>query len=94
MTAPSGFDATDYAEIIRGVSQGASSGLSGAARAAQTSREAKEVKRQTLANMLNKALRRQFGLFKANTDYKEDMNDYQSNALQQVARGFVDAFKG
>ncbi len=96
MTTPpasNGFGYDNYAKVIEGAAQGAGSAIQGANRAAQTKREAKEVKRQTLANLLNKALRRQFGLYRAQGEYDDDVTMDQNQNLQQIARGFVDAFR-
>jgi hypothetical protein len=84
MSAPAGGQVpwygttSDWAEILKGGAQGASSALQGAAQYANTKEEAREAKRRTLANQ----------------DYQDEMNDFQSQALQQVARGFVDALQG
>lgn len=94
MTAPSNDKMMNYGDIIKSGAQGASSAISGANKAAATKRQAKEVKRQTFANLLNRALRRQFGLSKARNEYSDDMNDYQMRALQELASGFTDSFKG
>jgi hypothetical protein len=68
--------------------------MGGASGYATSKKEAKEAKRRTLANLLNSALKRNQHLFHAGQEYSDDMNDYQSQALQQVARGFVNALQG
>lgn len=100
MSAPAGGQVpwygttSDWAEILKGGAQGASSALQGAAQYANTKEEAKEAKRRTLANLMNNAMKRNRGLFRTGQDYQDEMNDFQSQALQQVARGFVDALQG
>jgi hypothetical protein len=84
----------DWATILSGVGQGSSAALQGSAGAAQTKSEAKELKRRTLANLMNQAMKRDQGLFKVGQEYNDEMNDFQNQALQQVARGFVDALGG
>ncbi len=86
--------AGDWAQIISGAGQGAGSAMQGATQNATNKMEAKEAKRRTLANMLNQALKRNQGLFRVGQEHSDEMNDFQSQAMQQVARGFVDALKG
>ena len=61
---------------------------------ASSKREAKEAKRRTLANLFNSALKRNRNLFNMGQEHVDDLNDFQSQAIQQVARGFVDALQG
>lgn len=83
-----------YANILSGASQGASSALKSSTEYANSKREAKEAKRRTLANLLNNAFNRNQKLFRAGQDYQDDLSDYKSQAMQQVARGFVEALQG
>lgn len=85
---------SDWAQIISGASGGASSAMSGSAQFANSKEEAKEAKRRTLANLMTNAMKRNRSLFKANQDYQDEMNDYQTQALQQMARGFVESLQG
>ena len=87
-------NAQDWSQIISGAGQGAGSAMQGASAYATSKREAKEAKRRTLANLLNFALKRDKNLFRMGQEHADEMNEYQSNALQQVAKGFVDALKG
>lgn len=84
----------DWAKIIEGAGAGAGSALQGAAQYANTKEEAKEAKRRTLANLMNNAMKRNRALFRTGQDYQDEMNDFQTQALQQVARGFVEALQG
>ena len=86
--------AQDWASIISGAGQGASSAMQGMAGNASSKQEAKEAKRRTLSNLLNQALKRNQGLFRVGQEHADDLNDYQSQAMQQVARGFVEALNG
>lgn len=95
MTTPSNYgSAQDWATIISGAGQGASSALQGIAGNANSKREAKESKRRTFANLLNQALKRNQNLFASGQQHSDDMNDFQSQAMQQVARGFVESLQG
>lgn len=86
--------AADWSQIIAAAGKGAGQGMQGAAAYANSKREAKEAKRRTLANLLSQSLKRNQGLFRAGQEHQDDMNDFQSQAVQQVARGFVDALQG
>ena len=86
--------AADWSQIISGAGQGAGAAMQGASAYANSKREAREAKRRTLANLFNSALRRNQGLFRTGQEHADDMNDFQSQAMQQVARGFVEALQG
>ena len=86
--------AVDWASIISGAGQGAGSAIQGAAAYANSKEEAREAKRKTLANLLNNALKRNQGLFRVGQEHSDEMNDFQTQAMQQMARGFVDALQG
>jgi hypothetical protein len=92
-TSPYG-SAQDWSSIISGGGQGASSAMQGATAYANSKKEAKEAKRRTLANLMNQAMKRNQGLFRLGQEHSDDMNDFQSQAMQQVARGFVEALQG
>lgn len=97
MTAPNASpfgSAKDWSTVISGVGQGAGAAMQGAASYANTKREAKEAKRRTLANLLNQAMKRNQGMFRMGQEHADDINDYQSQAMQQVARGFVEGLQG
>lgn len=95
-SSPSGGygSAQDWSQIIQGAGQGASAGMQSATANATSKKEAKESKRRTLANLLNSALKRNQNLFRTGQEHSDDMNDFQSQALQSVARGFVESLKG
>ena len=86
--------ANDWAQIISGAGQGVGSAMQGATANATSKKEAKEAKRRTLANLLNQALKRNQGLFRVGQEHSDEMKDYQSQAMQQMARGFVEAMQG
>ena len=84
----------DWAGIISGAGQGANSAMQGASSYATSKREAKEAKRRTLANLLSSSMRRNQGLFRAGQEHSDEMNDFQTQAMQRVARGFAEALQG
>lgn len=84
----------DYANIISGAGEGANEAFRGAAQGAASKRELREKKRRTLADLLNRAYNRESQLGRAHQQYSDEMNDYQSQALQQVARGLVQSLQG
>ena len=84
----------DWASIISGAGQAASSAMQGTTSYATSKKEAKEAKRRTLSNLMNQAMKRNQGLFRVGQEHANDMNDFQSQAIQQVARGFIDSMNG
>ena len=84
----------NWTSVLSGVSKGAESGLQGQRAYVQNKNDAREAKRRTLANLMNQAMRRNANLFTAGQEYGDEMNDFQSQALQQIARGFVNALQG
>ena len=89
-----GFGAQDWAQIIQGAGQGASGAMESMAKNANSRAEAKEAKRRTLANILSQAMKRNRSLNRVGQEYGDDMSDYKSQAIQQVARGFADTLQG
>lgn len=96
MTTPSSPYGTsqDWATIISGAGQAAGSAMQGASAYANSKKEAKEAKRRTLANLLNQAMKRNQGLFRVGQEHSDEMTDFKSQALQQVANGFVQSLNG
>ena len=86
--------ASDWAQIISSTGQGVGSAMQGATQNANNKLEAKEAKRRTLANLLNQALKRNQGLFRVGQEHSDEMKDFQTQAMQQMARGFVEAMQG
>ena len=98
MTAPEpksgGFTSADWASIISGAGQGASSAFGSMAQNAGSRMESRANKKKTLADLYNNHLKRQMGMYRANNQYMDDTTDYQSQALQGIANGFVKALNG
>lgn len=86
--------ANDWAKIIQSSGEGAGSAMQSMAANAASHAERKEAKRRTLANLLNQALKRNQNLQQVNQEYGDDMSDFQSQALQNTARGFVNSLRG
>lgn len=86
--------ANDYSKVLSSATEGAGSAMKGAAQFANTKSEAKEAKRRTLAKLMQNSMKRNRNLFKTGQEYNDDLNDTQSQSLQQVARGFVEALQG
>jgi len=89
-----GWGAGEWATVIQGAGQGASEGFKSAGQGAATKAEAKELKRRTYAELLKNALKRDLAMYRADTGHQNDMSSMQGDALQQVARGFVDSLRG
>lgn len=88
MTSP------DWSSIVSSGASGAGDVLDYSTNVSLAKKKAKENKRRTLASLLSNALKRDQSLFRMGQEYEDEINDYKSQALQKVARGFVDAFKG
>lgn len=96
MTAPTKDygNASEWAGVVKDTTNSAANSLQSASAYANSKKEAKEAKRRTLANLLNQSLKRNQNLYQIGQDHTDNMNDYQSQAMQQVARGFVEAMQG
>lgn len=92
--ANSGLSSGDWAQILSSAANAAGQGFNQAASGAGSKREAKEAKRRTVADFLRKALNRNQALFRTSQEYGNEMNQQSGDAMQQVAQGFVNAFKG
>ena len=85
---------SDWAQIISSAGQGAGAGMQSAAQYATTRKEAKESKRRTLDLSFFPTSSKNQNVFRSGQEHSDDMNDYQSQAMQQMARGFVNALQG
>lgn len=86
--------AEDWSKILAAIGEGAGAGMQSATANANSKAEAKAAKRRTLANLLNSALKRNQGLFRIGQEHGDEMSDFQSQAMNSTARGFVDALNG
>lgn len=84
----------DWAEVIKGAGQGASSAMNAAAANQGSKLETKEAKRRMLANLFNNSLKRRQNYMRMGQDHNDEMNDFQTQALQNVARGFIESLQG
>ena len=87
-------NAGDWASVLGGIGQGIQNASSSGGGSTFDRKDALEQKRRTLANMLNQALRRNQGMEIAQQGYGHDLNDYQAQIMQQIARGFTSAMQG
>lgn len=76
------------ATITASAAQGGGQALSGASSARAEKKRAKESKRQTLADMYNKALQRQFDQYRFDREQDANSTSRRSSALQDTANGF------
>jgi hypothetical protein len=91
-----GFGAADWASVLAGITNGASSAMKyqPTSGMATNSREAREAKRRTLSQLLNQALTRNQGLFRVGQQHGGEGADTKSQALQNAARGFIGSLQG
>ncbi len=85
---------TALATVASSALQGAGSMFGGGAQAKAAKKEAKEMKRQTLADILNKALGRELDLYKFTKEQESGMTKSKMAALQEAANGFTRALTG
>lgn len=78
-----------WATIIQGLGQGLSSGLNAMGQAGASKKTKKEAKRQTLADMLNKALAREFDLNRFISSHGGEMAFNRGKALRSTANEFT-----
>jgi hypothetical protein len=90
----SGTGGFDWASVIQGAGQGAQSAMNARAANQGSKAEAKEAKRRMLANLFNNSLKRRQNYMRMGQDHNDEMNDFQTQALQNVARGFVESLQG
>jgi hypothetical protein len=81
------------ATVAAGALQAGGSAMGGAANAKAAKKQAKEMKRQTLADMYNKALQRQLDYFKFNQEQEGTNTARRTAALQEMANGFTRALR-
>lgn len=82
------------ATVTAAALQGGGSAMGGAASAKAQKKQAKETKRQTLADMYNKALQREFDLHRFGQEQSGTNTARRSAALQETANGFSRSLTG
>ena len=92
-TGGSSYNPRDIMDLISGVTGSATQAVGNAAQAAASKKELRQVKKRTFADLLAKALKRDTSLFRMGQEHADDTNDYQSQAMQDVARGFADSLR-
>lgn len=86
--------ATIIAASLAAAAQGASGAMGSASNAKAEKRKAKEMKRQTLADMYNKALGRELDLYKFTKENESTNTARRSAALQESANAFIRSLTG
>lgn len=82
------------ATVTAAALQGGGSALGGASQAKAMKKQAKETKRQTLADMYNKALQREFDLYRFGQEQGGTNTARRNAALQETANGFSRSLLG
>lgn len=83
-----------WATIISSSFEGLGSGMQAGASKAAGKKQAKEMKRATLADMLNKALGRELDLYKFTSEQGGINTGRRAAALQETANSFIRALTG
>lgn len=86
--------ATIIAASIAAAAKGTGDAMSSSASAKAEKRKAKEMKRQTLADMYNKALGRELDLYKFNQEQSGTNTARRNAALQESANAFIRSLTG
>ena len=90
----SGWQPSDWAEVIKGSGQAASNILGSMSQSISTKREAKESKRRVLAKLMSSAVNRRLKLLRSGQEHENEIGDMKQKQLQDVARGFTQSFGG
>lgn len=97
MNEDSGMDwgtAKDWSSVISDAAKGAGEAFSHAGKMAQSKEELKEMKKRRMAELLAKAMKRNSSLHQLGAEAGNESADYRTQAIQDVARGFAEAFRG
>ncbi len=86
-------NAHDWSSIISSAASGAGSAMQRNNSYESNKMENKERKRRTFADMLNQAMGRSQALSNARQENSDDTADFRSQAMQQMARGFIQALQ-
>lgn len=86
--------AKDWNSIISGGARGAGEAISSANKRAQSKSELKQMKKRRMAELLAKAMKRNSSLHQVGAEAGDESADYRTQAIQDVARGFAEAFRG
>lgn len=93
-TEGSGSNSGEWAKIIKGAQTGTESAMKGRSDEIKSKQDVREAKRRMMANLLNKSLGRRQNSFEMGQDYDDELTNYKSDALRNMARGFVGALQG
>ena len=93
-----GANFSQWAKLIREVLGGAAEGTAGALRhgaeMARSKDELKEIKRRRKHETLAKNIQNQMRMKRMQREHTNEMAGFNADAMQDVARGFVDALRG
>ena len=87
-------DADSWGSRYGDYAKAGSTAISEGSKIYSNAKSAKEQKRRNLARIMQSAMNRNQDLSNADQEYQNEMSDFQSQAMQQVARGFVSALQG
>ncbi len=87
-----GFSAGDWSTMISGALKGGSALFGG--QGAANKYKAKEMRRQTLANLLNQALAREFDIYANTKDQELKQTTNKMGALRAAANNFIKTLTG
>jgi hypothetical protein len=82
-----------WADVVGTGAKAASQALQQQQQRAASLAQVKEQKRRRIAEMLAKAFKRDSSLSQLGIEQGDENADYQSQAIQDVARGFADTFR-
>lgn len=81
------------ATVTAGALQGGGAAMGGAAQGRAMKKQAKETKRQTLADLYKSALQREFDLYRFGQEQGGNNTARRAAALQEAANGFTRALR-
>lgn len=89
MNGGGGLSGADWLTLIQAGGEGLKSGLDALSRAGASRKSKKEAKRQTLADMYNKALAREMEALKFESSQGGDLDFQRGKALKRTANEFT-----
>jgi len=84
---------SDYSSIVSGAGRGLSGALEGISRRKSAKEDLKDAKRRRIAELLSNSMKRGSALQRAGSEHQDYLSDYKTQAMQDVARGFAEAFR-
>lgn len=84
---------SDYSSIASGAGRGLAGALEGVSRRKSAKEDLKDAKRRRIAELLSNSMKRGSALQRAGSEQQDYLSDYKTQAMQDVARGFAEAFR-